>query len=196
MQTIFKCKRINEMGAQQLLLDTHAIKTLFLGLPRLGDDGKKKRKSKAATRRMNTFAKFVNKEMQKAEVLLKLVGTPTEKLMSSFQILWVGGTSQDLQGIMTLKGLKKSKQQEMLAKVMSFVLVRAAAPCAAPRLVPKRGRAGMVGVNSSHALLRTEQAPGMEYKEQSMSMSSMADELSSQFDNTAGAFAKYFSLNR
>ena len=33
---IFRCKRFNDTGAQQLLLDTHALKTLLLELPALG----------------------------------------------------------------------------------------------------------------------------------------------------------------
>jgi hypothetical protein len=33
---IFRCKRISETGAQQMLLDTHAVKTLLLEVPSLG----------------------------------------------------------------------------------------------------------------------------------------------------------------
>lgn len=33
---IFKCKPISEIGAEQLLLDTHSIKTLLLDMPSMG----------------------------------------------------------------------------------------------------------------------------------------------------------------
>lgn len=33
---IFKCKAISEIGAEQLLLDTHSIKTLLLDIPSMG----------------------------------------------------------------------------------------------------------------------------------------------------------------
>ena len=36
--TLHRCKRIGDVGAQQLLLDTYGIKTLFLGLRSLGEE--------------------------------------------------------------------------------------------------------------------------------------------------------------
>lgn len=33
---IFRCKPISEIGAEQLLLDTHSIKTLFMDIPSMG----------------------------------------------------------------------------------------------------------------------------------------------------------------
>ena len=33
-----RCKRVNEMAAQQLLLDLHSLKNLFLKLPTVGQN--------------------------------------------------------------------------------------------------------------------------------------------------------------
>ncbi|ETV80861.1 hypothetical protein, variant 2 [Aphanomyces astaci] len=39
LQSIVKCKRVNHVGTQQLLLDVYALKTLFLNLPVMGKEG-------------------------------------------------------------------------------------------------------------------------------------------------------------
>lgn len=36
IQHIYKCKPVNTVGAEQLLLDTHSLKTELLDLPSLG----------------------------------------------------------------------------------------------------------------------------------------------------------------
>ncbi|PIA33324.1 hypothetical protein AQUCO_04100028v1 [Aquilegia coerulea] len=61
-QNIYKCKHIPETGAQQMLLDTQAIKTILLDIPALG------RQSTSAS----NYSKFVSREMSKAEALLKV----------------------------------------------------------------------------------------------------------------------------
>eukprot|EP00501_MAST-03F_sp_TOSAG23-6_P000857 GSMAST32.ASY1.ANO1.893.1 assembled CDS len=113
-QNIFKCKRISEMAAQQLLLDTHAVKTSFLSVPTSDLESDEKA---TMIRSLSTFSKYANKEANKAVMLLKLIGTPLERLPQSFKILWVGGTAADLQRVMTLKGEKKSDQQEVIEKM-------------------------------------------------------------------------------
>jgi hypothetical protein len=59
---IFRCKRISETGAQQMLLDTHAVKTLLLEVPSLGGQ----------TSTPASYTKYVTREMSKAEHLLKV----------------------------------------------------------------------------------------------------------------------------
>ena len=38
MECIYKCKPISEIGAEQMLLDTHALKTILLALPNVGQE--------------------------------------------------------------------------------------------------------------------------------------------------------------
>ena len=64
---LHRCKRIGDVGAQQLLLDTYGIKTLFLGLRSLGEE-----EEDAGTRRMDPYTKRVLREVSKAESLLKV----------------------------------------------------------------------------------------------------------------------------
>lgn len=72
---IFKCKRFNETGAQQLLLDVHALKTALLEVPNLG----------TMTSTPTNFARRVSTEMGKAESLLKVILSPAEGLASTFR---------------------------------------------------------------------------------------------------------------
>ncbi|KAJ8601265.1 hypothetical protein CTAYLR_003283 [Chrysophaeum taylorii] len=96
-QTVVSTKRINEIGTHQLLLDIHSLKPLFLELT---DNA--------------TYTKFVTKHLAKVEMVLKLVGTPTEMLVERFKIMWPDGTRDDLLNVCTLKGLKKADQTHLV----------------------------------------------------------------------------------
>lgn len=101
---IYKCKRISETGAQQMLLDTHAVKTLLLEVPSLGGQN-------AASASYN---KFVGREMGKAEALLKVILSPVESIADTYRALLLEGTATDFQRLLDLKGLKKAEQQPLL----------------------------------------------------------------------------------
>ncbi|KAH7283807.1 hypothetical protein KP509_34G024900 [Ceratopteris richardii] len=101
---IYKCKRISETGAQQMLLDTHAVKTLLLEVPSLGGQN-------AASASYN---KFVGREMGKAEALLKVILSPVESIADTYRTLLLEGTTADFQRLLDLKGLKKAEQQPLL----------------------------------------------------------------------------------
>merc|ERR1711981_1367409 len=66
---IYRCRRIGEVGAQQMQLDVGTLKQTLLDLPTLGQAN--------AT---NAYTKLVTSEVHKAEQLLKLVQTPEELL--------------------------------------------------------------------------------------------------------------------
>jgi hypothetical protein len=76
---VFRCKRFSDTGAQQLLLDVHAVKTLLIDLPTYTAA----REAAAAGGASSTpavpasYARLVTREMGKCEALLKvvLVGT-------------------------------------------------------------------------------------------------------------------------
>ncbi|CAG9770820.1 unnamed protein product [Ceutorhynchus assimilis] len=70
IQSIYKCKPINTEGAEQLLLDTHMLKTVLLNLPSIASQIN--RSAPAA------YSKVVTKGMTKAEMILKVVMTPIE----------------------------------------------------------------------------------------------------------------------
>ncbi|KAI4965794.1 hypothetical protein ZWY2020_048177 [Hordeum vulgare] len=101
---IYKCKHISETGAQQMLLDTQAVKTILLDIPALG-----KQTTVAAS-----YSKFVTREMSKAEALLKVILSPVDSVASTYRALLPEGTPLEFQRILELKGLKKADQQAIL----------------------------------------------------------------------------------
>ncbi|CAA0814469.1 Vacuolar protein sorting-associated protein 53 A [Striga hermonthica] len=101
---IFKCKQISETGAQQMLLDTQAVKTILLEIPSLG-----KQVSAAAG-----YSKFVSSEMSKAEALLKVILSPLDSVADTYCALLPEGTPSEFQRILDLKGLKRTEQQSIL----------------------------------------------------------------------------------
>ncbi|MED6133183.1 HIT domain protein [Stylosanthes scabra] len=101
---IFKCKQISETGAQQMLLDTQAVKTILLEIPSLG-----RQTSGAAS-----YSKFVSREMSKAEALLKVILSPVDSVADTYRALLPEGTPMEFQRILDLKGLKKADQQSIL----------------------------------------------------------------------------------
>ncbi|XP_059646970.1 vacuolar protein sorting-associated protein 53 A [Cornus florida] len=101
---IFKCKIISETGAQQMLLDTQAVKTILLDIPSLG-----RQTSNAAS-----YIKYVSREMSKAEALLKVILSPVDSVADTYRALLPEGTPLEFQRILELKGLKKTDQQSIL----------------------------------------------------------------------------------
>ncbi|KAJ9556300.1 hypothetical protein OSB04_010914 [Centaurea solstitialis] len=101
---IFRCKQISETGAQQMLLDTQAVKTILLDIPSLG------RQTPGAA----AYAKFVSREMSKAEALLKVILSPIDSVADTYGALLPEGTPSEFQRLLELKGLKKADQQTIL----------------------------------------------------------------------------------
>ncbi|XP_008793539.2 vacuolar protein sorting-associated protein 53 A [Phoenix dactylifera] len=101
---IYKCKHISETGAQQMLLDTQAVKKILLDIPSLG-----KRTTVASS-----YSKFVGREMSKAEALLKVILSPVDSVANTYGALLPEGTPLEFQRILDLKGLKKADQQAIL----------------------------------------------------------------------------------
>ena len=115
--TVTRCKRISEAGTQQLLLDVYNLKTLLLKLPILevqshSSSGSPHKPGSTIAPAM--YTKHVTKDFQRIEILLKLVGTPSDLLIDVFKVQWNGGSALDLQTVMNLKGMPRNKQAAML----------------------------------------------------------------------------------
>ena len=65
VQQLYKCKPVGVVGAEQLLLDTHMLKTALLDLPSMG--------SQVARKPPASDSKAVVKGMTRAEMILKVV---------------------------------------------------------------------------------------------------------------------------
>lgn len=122
---IFKCKHISETGAQQMLLDTQAVKTILQDIPSLG-----RQTSGAAS-----YSKFVSREMSKAEALLKVILSPLDSVADTYRALLPEGTPSEFQRILELKGLKKADQQSILDDFNKHVSGITQQPIAPPTVV-------------------------------------------------------------
>lgn len=127
MKNIYLCKPVSEIGAEQLLLDVHSIKTILLEMPNMGADEKVPVSA--------VYTKFVVKSISKAETLLKVVLTPLdppEAIIKNFMILSSDGALDEMEKqlsvnpqkaielkegfirVLELKGVKKSEQTVLI----------------------------------------------------------------------------------
>ena len=116
---LVRLKKINEQATQQLLLDVYSLKTLFLKLPVLEPkamSGSSPVKKATSTIAPALYTKTIQKQFNRIETLLKLVGTPVDLLIDVFKVQWVGGSALDLQTVMSLKGMKRTDQAVILEK--------------------------------------------------------------------------------
>ncbi|KAG8194624.1 hypothetical protein JTE90_003101 [Oedothorax gibbosus] len=105
---LFKCKPVSPIGAEQLLLDTHMLKTILLELPSLG--------SVSIRKPPPMYTKIVVKGMTKAEMILKVVMAPHENAQSfveNYIKLLPESDITEFQKVLDMKGLKRSEISSM-----------------------------------------------------------------------------------
>lgn len=93
---IYKTKKINEVGIQQLQLDIFEIRLDLINLSK-GENEKA----------IMSFTNFVNKNFQKNENLLKLLAMNKEKFVENFRNFYEDANNLEIEKILALKGLKK-----------------------------------------------------------------------------------------
>jgi len=125
IQVIYKCKRISEVGAEQLLLDMTQVKTVLLSLQSIpsssasGENIQPQSKTELATSR---YTKYTKKEMLHVEQLLKVLITPQVGLVHSFKNLLADSSEANFTRIMDLKGIKKSDQGILIEALRIYEL--------------------------------------------------------------------------
>lgn len=107
---IFKCKRVNALGAQQLALDSHAIKSIFIAVP--------KQKEGISDRRLRSYVRTVDRLMSRNVAIVKTLASPNDCLIATFKTLMPRGAAASASEVITkilyLKGLKKADQQALV----------------------------------------------------------------------------------
>jgi len=109
LASIARCRPISEVGAEQMLLDTHALKTTIMDMPFMGTEG-----SVAVPA---SFAKIVNRGFNKIETILKTIMTPpdpTDGFIESYIFLVADKSTSNFQKIMDLKGVRKPEQAQLM----------------------------------------------------------------------------------
>uniref|UniRef100_A0AAY5EXH4 Vacuolar protein sorting-associated protein 53 homolog n=1 Tax=Electrophorus electricus TaxID=8005 RepID=A0AAY5EXH4_ELEEL len=126
---LFRCKPISMVGAEQLLLDTHSLKTVLLDLPSIG--------SQVLRKAPASYTKIVVKGMTRAEMILKVVMAPHEPLVvfvDNYIKLLADGNPETFQKILDMKGLKRSEQNSMLELFRQRLPTPPSGPDSAPSL--------------------------------------------------------------
>ena len=107
---VYRCKPISTVGAEQLLLDTHSIKTLLLDLPSVG--------SKMTSRKAPvSYSKIVVKGMTRAEMTLKVVmsiAEPMEQFVEQYIKLVPDVDVNEFQKVLDMKAIRKVDQAAFL----------------------------------------------------------------------------------
>ncbi|XP_012253433.2 vacuolar protein sorting-associated protein 53 homolog [Athalia rosae] len=109
VQQLYKCKPLNAVGAEQLLLDVHMLKTALLDLPSTGCQIQRKAPA--------TYTKVVVKGMTKAEMILKVVMSPTESpsaFADQCRKLLPDLPTPEFQKILDMKGLRRTEQMQLV----------------------------------------------------------------------------------
>lgn len=91
------------LGCEQLLLDTHSLKTILLDLPSIGSQVKRKAPG--------TYTAVVVKGMTKAEMIIKVVmqpTTPPQTFIEHYVKLLPDSSPVEFNKIMDMKGLRRS----------------------------------------------------------------------------------------
>ncbi|KAL7749580.1 Vacuolar protein sorting-associated protein 53 [Sorochytrium milnesiophthora] len=113
--TVLKCKPVSEVGAEQLLLDVHSIKTILLKLPTIGAEEPQPAPA--------TYIKYVTKGIGKSESILKVLLThsdPPEGLVETYLHMFPDKKLAMFQKILEIKNLKRNEQ----AAIMELFVTR------------------------------------------------------------------------
>ncbi|KAJ2501565.1 Vacuolar protein sorting-associated protein 53 [Coemansia sp. RSA 1972] len=101
MTAIVQCKRISEIGAEQLLLDAQALKSVLLRVPSIGADDD--------AQPPPTYARIVAQGVGRIEALLKAILVPTDPadaLVGRFLLLFPAAPRDVFRHVLSLKGVK------------------------------------------------------------------------------------------
>lgn len=107
--SVFRCKGISLSGAEQLLLDTHALKTFLLDLPSLD--------SVAAPKPPAVYTRAVVKGMAKPEMILKVVMSPlnsVDSFLLQYTKLLPDSDSVELQRVLEMKSVRRPDQAPII----------------------------------------------------------------------------------
>ncbi|XP_037068256.1 vacuolar protein sorting-associated protein 53 homolog [Pollicipes pollicipes] len=108
IQHIYKCKPVSTVGAEQLLLDTHSLKTELLDLPSLGSQVQRSAPA--------SYTKIVVKGMTRAEMLLKVVMSPHERpadYVEQYSRLLPESDAAEFQKVLDMKGVRRTEQSQL-----------------------------------------------------------------------------------
>ena len=106
---LYRCRLSGTMGCEQLLLDTHSLKTVLLDLPNLVSSESKKIPG--------SYTKIVVKGMTRAEMILKLANFPIDPaptFVENYIRLLPDSDAVEFQKLLEMKCLKRTDQPQLI----------------------------------------------------------------------------------
>lgn len=106
---LFRCRPVGVTGAEQLLLDTHALKTFLLTMPSV--------ESSITTKPPTVYTNSVVKVMTKAEMILKVVMSEVishEEFVATYARMLPESDSSELQKVLEMKAMRRQEQASII----------------------------------------------------------------------------------
>lgn len=113
MSAIYKCKKMGPMGAQQLLLDAQGIRRLLQDAPKMRTE-EEEEDNVQVPQVPSVYTSYLSREMQRVDLLLKLVAAPKDRLAASVSSLWPEASVQDINRLGELRGMRKVDVSEVI----------------------------------------------------------------------------------
>ncbi|KAL5113468.1 Vacuolar protein sorting-associated protein 53 [Pleosporales sp. CAS-2024a] len=113
---IVQCKPIAEAGAEQMLLDSYALKKVFTELPTLNEE--------SGIAPPSSYVKRVTQSMSKIDPLLKTLQvrpSPPEALVQAYLIHIADKSDTNFRKILELKGIRKADQTQLIDLFGAFL---------------------------------------------------------------------------
>lgn len=102
-EQLYLIRGVSEVGAEQLLVDATSLKGLICKIPHIGLNDEE-----ASKINKERFVKRIEKEMVPIEKLLKILMTPKDGLVATYQTLYhQSGNPEHLLKILNIKGIPK-----------------------------------------------------------------------------------------
>ncbi|KAJ3271836.1 Vacuolar protein sorting-associated protein 53 [Terramyces sp. JEL0728] len=123
-----RCRPMSEVGAEQMLLDTHSINSILVAMTMLGIEEK--------TQPPASFTKILARGIARIDNLLKVALRPIdppEAIVETYFLLFTDPNVNELQKILELKGLKRTDMNTILD-----FFVQKAPPSAKIKLEPEQ----------------------------------------------------------
>jgi len=116
MAGVYRAQRVNEVGAQQMLMDAQTVRQLLLSCPSVKTQEEEEEDIEVPPP-PSLYTRYVLQELPRIELLLKLLGVPKDRLAASFKLLWETATEAELAKVMDLKSVEHSAQQQILREL-------------------------------------------------------------------------------
>ncbi|VDK73148.1 unnamed protein product [Litomosoides sigmodontis] len=112
---LFRCRPVGVAGAEQLLLDAHALKTFLLSLPTV--------ESSINTKPPTMYTNVVVRTMTKVEMILKIVMSEInshEEFVMAYMRLLPDSDSSELHKVLEMKALRRQEQTSIIQLYKSY----------------------------------------------------------------------------